>query len=979
VKPLRLALQAFGPFWNRVEVDFRPAQAQGLFLIHGPVGSGKTTLLDGICYALYGLSSGGERSPEQLRSDLAPDSTPTKVEFDFQADGSGWTVERGASGVSLRPLASSEATVLGEAAVNERIHRIIGLDAFQFCRSVLLPQGQFRQFLLAPAGEREQILAALFHTHSPRLYQEALASALNGAEEELRSAWQRREAHGGVHEKLRIQEETLQTLTRQLERWKEQSARLHEDRERAAIVGERSRERQRLHKDLAQLREREADLNELRNQVKRLQGALKVAPQVEQWQQAQKDEISAQDNFREAEQELKERMEGLTPPEDTVGQLEVVQAERQQIQERLRDLERFEAENKRLAQAEERLRRCHETWNLMEEEGQVMTRELEVAEKRLEEVVRFGQEEDDLRRQLAVRQKQLETLRDNHKVARQQDDLQQGIERAHQTLITIGERRNRTLTQIDLLERDLHERQRQLELHWSHTLAAQLKPGSPCPVCGALEHPAPAETTGSPAQLSLEQLRKQVDLAWKQADKIDQEEHEQQIILVRLEERLEAAKERARTAPEVALGSAAELQEITASLRELERDLQRLQAYRENQDRDQKRARKLKRKLEGWQEARQQAQQALTQAEAIVSERRALVPDELRAEGDVTAERERLQKSLEPVLRSIEHNRMQIGQDTHLYASFAGAAEAARKSIALSQERTRLAWELVQARLELNGFETLEEWRAVYDLAQHDLEPMQQEISSHELQLELLENESERADSLYHESLEDWRELEMDPDRLEQQLQTGYAEVAQAQEAVRQLQRQLQDYERSLQEIQSLEPRLAQLRRLARAAAGDNNLGVTFQQWVLAQQMESVLQAANLRLSQMTRGRFTLEASQNALELLVLDHLSGHTRGISTLSGGESFLASLSLALGLSDSFLSAGNNAVLETLFIDEGFGYLDEEGLDQAFWALEPIRKDGRIIGVVSHLAEVRQRIETRLEIRPSPSGNQLVWNRS
>lgn len=978
MKPLRLALQAFGPFWNRVEVDFRPAQAQGLFLIHGPVGSGKTTLLDGICYALYGLSSGGERSPEQLRNDLAPDSTPTRVEFDFQADGSSWTVERGTLPASLRPLKASEATVVGDQAVTERIHRILGLNAFQFCRSVLLPQGQFRQFLLAPAGEREQILAALFHTHSPRLYQEALAGALHAAEEELRTAWQRREAHGGVHEKLRLQEESLQTLTRQLERWKEQSARLHEDRERAAIVGERSRERQRLLKDLSHLREREEDLNVLRQQVKRLLGALKVAPQVEQWQKAQQDEILAQENFRQAEQELQERMQGLTPPEDTVGQLEVVQAERQQIQERLRDLERFEAENKRLAQAEERLKRCHETWNLMEEEGQVMTRELEVAEKRLEEVQRFGQEEDDLRRQLAVRQKQLETLRDNHKIVRQQEELQQGIERAHQTLLKIGERRNRILTQIDLLERDLHERQRQLELHWSHALAAQLKPGSPCPVCGAQEHPAPAGTGGSPAQLSLEQLRKQVDLAWKQAEKIDQEEQEQQITLVRLEERLEAAKDKARVAPEN-LGSAAELQQITASLRELERDLQRLQAYRESQDRDQKRARKLKRKLEGWQEARQQAQQALTQAEAIVNERRASVPDDLRAEEDLTAERERLQKSLEPVLRSIEQSRMQIGQDTHLYASFAAAAEAARKSISLSQERTRLAWELVQARLELNGFENLEEWRAIHKLAQHDLEPMQQEISSHQIQLERLESESERADSLYHESLEDWRELEMDPDRLDQQLQTGYAEVAQAQEEVRQLQRQLQDYERSLQEIQSLEPRLAQLRRLARTAAGDNNLGITFQQWVLAQQMESVLQAANLRLSQMTRGRFTLESSQNALELLVLDHLSGHTRGISTLSGGESFLASLALALGLSDSFLSAGNNAVLETLFIDEGFGYLDEEGLDQAFWALEPIRKDGRIIGVVSHLAEVRQRIETRLEIRPSPSGNQLVWNRT
>ncbi|MFN8610196.1 MAG: SMC family ATPase [Vulcanimicrobiota bacterium] len=972
MKPLRLALQAFGPFWNRIEVDFRPAQAHGLFLIHGPVGSGKTSLLDGICYALYGVSSGGERSPEQLRSDLAPDSTPTVVEFDFLADGQNWTVERGPG--QARLLQSGQALVNGAEAVEERVRRLIGLDAFQFCRSVLLPQGQFRQFLLAQAGEREQILAALFHTHSPRLYQEALASALSQAEEELGAAWRRRENLSGVHSRASQQEDRLKALTRQLERWKEQSARLQGDRERAAVVGERSRERQRLQKDLAMLRERESDLLQLKEQAKRYQGALKVGPQVEQWEQAQKDEAAARENFRQAELELEDRMLGLTPPEDTAEALEADQVQREMIQQRLRDLERFEVETKRLAQAEERLQRCRDTWNQMEEEGQVMTRELEVAERRLDEVVRFGEEEQELKRQLVLRQKQLETLRDNHKLLRQQDELQSGILRTQQGLANIKDRRNRILTQIDGLERDLHERQRQLEAHWSHALAVQLKPGQPCPVCGAQQHPAPAGPGGSPAQISLEQLRKQVDAAWKQAEKIDQEEQEQQITLVRLEERLEAARQRARDLPET---SAAEVQEITASLRELERDLQRMQAYRDTQDRDQKRVRKLRRKLEGWQEARQQAQQALAQAEAIVEERRVLVPEELRDSQALAAERERLRHALEPVLRSIEQNRLQIGADTHLYASFTAAAEAAKKSIDLSKERTRLAWELVQARLELHGFADLEEWRPIFKQAQHDLEEILSEVASYQHQLDRLQLEADRADTLYHESLEDWRELEFDPDSLDQQLQGGYAEVAQAQEELRQARRQLEDYERTLQEIHSLEPRLAQLRRLARTAGGDNSLGVTFQQWVLAQQMESVLQAANLRLSQMTRGRFTLEASKNALELQVLDHLSGHTRGVTTLSGGESFLASLALALGLSDSFLSAGNNAVLETLFIDEGFGYLDEEGLDQAFWALEPIRRDGRMIGVVSHLAEVRQLIETRLEIRPSPSGNQLVWN--
>lgn len=124
----------------------------------------------------------------------------------------------------------------------------------------------------------------------------------------------------------------------------------------------------------------------------------------------------------------------------------------------------------------------------------------------------------------------------------------------------------------------------------------------------------------------------------------------------------------------------------------------------------------------------------------------------------------------------------------------------------------------------------------------------------------------------------------------------------------------------------------------------------------------------------MTGGRYTLENGDAALQLQVLDHLSGQPRSATTLSGGESFLASLALALGLSDRFLQSG--ARLDTLFIDEGFGYLDEEGLDQALWALERVEQGQRLVGVVSHLAELRQRIPRRLEIRQSAGGNQFFW---
>lgn len=985
MKPLRLALQAFGPFWNRVEVDFGVLQSQGLFLIHGPVGSGKTTLLDGICFCLYGVSSGGERSPAQLRCDLAPESATTQVEFDFEAAGTQWRVIRQLSSQGSRAtLAALNAEgQAGKAAENEaveqQIHRLLGLDAFQFCRSVLLPQGQFRQFLLAGAAEREQILAALFHTHSPRLYQDALQHGLSQVEEELNLAWRRRENATkdpsgetlDIHESLRTERSRLQDLEAQIRRWKEQSFHMQKDRERVAVIGERSRERQRVRQELEQLQERTADLEELKGQSVRMQKALKLVPQVEQWQRAQHEETMAVENFRKAELELKQRLESLTPPEESAGRLEQLQRQRQEIVNRLQSLDSQAQERERLSQAEEKLLNCRQTWHQLEEEGQTMVRELRLAETRLQEIERFSEEEKLLLAQVEEQQKRLESLREGFKLQRQQQELAQGLERIQQNLLKVGERRNRSLNQIEQLENEMQERTRQLELHWSWSLAQHLEAGKPCTVCGSLEHPQPAGPGGSSVQLSLEQLRKQIELHWKQAEKIEEEEHELQINLVRLEERLDSARAQASQS-HLAVSDPAEVQNVSESLRDLEKQLQRLQHYRENRERDLRRVSKLKKRLKRWREARDLAQQSMAQAEAIVEERRNRLEQPPEAN-----ERSHLEEALQTVERQLEGESLQLGQDTHLYASFVGAAEAARQSIELSQERTRLSYELVKARLELGGFSDLEEWQSIHRSAQQDLDSILHELQSYEVQRERLEEDADRAELLYQESLEDWQGLEMAPEQLEKELQTGYAEQAACQERIRQLERAIADYERAILEIQILEPKVAQLKRICRAAQGDNAAGVSFQQWVLAQQMENVLQSANQRLSQMTRGRFTLESGRSALELQVLDHLSGQSRSVTTLSGGESFLASLALALGLSDSFLMAGNQAILDTLFIDEGFGYLDEEGLDQAFWALEPIRQDGRILGLVSHLAEMRQRIPLRLEVRPSPSGTQLLWN--
>lgn len=963
MKPLRLRMQAFGPFWERAEVDFAPVGRQGLFLIHGPVGSGKTTLLDAIAFALYGVSSGGERTPAELRCDLASPELPTEVWLEFAAGDRVWR--------ATRTLEGGELTSADGLEVGLEPERVLGLNALQFRRSAMLPQGQFRQFLEAGADEREQILTALFGNRGPREAQAALAAALLETERELRGRWSEREALGQVEgvaldERLRqLSGELLQSQDR-LERWKLQSAELLDNRERATLVGERSRERQRVHALLRELLERRDDMEALKEHAGWLKRARSMAPQVDGWEAARAAEGEAQARFYQAEQDLQARLQALPSGDQGFRDVQKIEAERAELLARQAELRRAEEARTRVEAADERLQRCRRTWAEMQEEGAALREQLEAARARMRQTAELTDEEARLKEQLRERASELERLREAVKGQRQAEELALGIARVQQSLAQNHTRRQRLLDHIDTLETQFNDRLRATERHWAATLAGTVKPGSPCPVCGSLQHPqlAFAEQEGSSGTSTLEGLRKQLDTAWKQAETTETEETEQQIQLGRLEERLDMARERAGNEPRI---EASAVSEVTGSLRDLERQLQRLQRGREEGARDERRARKLEEKLARWQEAAAGARATLAQAEALTEERRSLLeglPDDLEGES------EWLEHRFAQLDAEFDQQRTQLGRDTELRASFMAAAEAAHQGIQLSRQRTELAWELVEAKLQINQFASLDEWRRARKEADADLDTVESELRAYEQSLDALESEVERADRSLNESLEDWRELKIDPAQLEEELQAGYRRVAELEKEIARLRERQLEYDALVEVIRELEPRLSALRRLNAVAEGNNPAGQSFAQFVLAQQLSSVLTAANARLAQMSNGRYLLQGG--TLELNVLDQLSGRSRGLATLSGGEGFLASLALALGLSDS----SGGATLETLFIDEGFGSLDEEGLDQAFRALDSLGSQGRLVGLISHLAEVRARVSTRLEIRPEPGGHKLLW---
>jgi DNA repair protein SbcC/Rad50 len=197
---------------------------------------------------------------------------------------------------------------------------------------------------------------------------------------------------------------------------------------------------------------------------------------------------------------------------------------------------------------------------------------------------------------------------------------------------------------------------------------------------------------------------------------------------------------------------------------------------------------------------------------------------------------------------------------------------------------------------------------------------------------------------------------------------------------LRQLDAWLGDLCKTQDELETLEARYAVAGRIAEVASGHNAQGITFQRFVLAALLDDVLVAASERLHTMSRRRFSLQRATTradrrlagGLDLQVYDSYTGTTRAVSTLSGGESFLASLSLALGLADVVQAYAGGVHLDTLFVDEGFGSLDPEALDLAFRALVDLQRAGRLVGIISHIPELKERIDVRLEVIPTQRGS-------
>lgn len=1052
MRPITLTMTAFGSYAQPTTVDFQQLD-QGVYLVTGDTGAGKTTIFDAIVFALYGEASGSDRSAGMMHCDLVERSTDTQVRLCFSQGGKRYTVERGMHFQKNRKTGEYEKCVIraeltGEGLdpinvpdkVTKKCTELLGLNADQFRRIVMLAQGEFRQFLKANSEEKNQILGRLFDS-SPYVYFQSLLEAASKKLEQRRRGAEERLSLVLNHQ-LRLPEgedpadylpgspqlpERLEAL---LAREAEQSALLEtalgETRQRQEGLLIRRTEALTLQKDLQELarwEEKDRELEKLRPAMEARTQALaqaepalhKALPALTRAREAQtaletalRVEAEYQQEAARLEQVRREAEQTLQAAEPLGQELERIKAQRAVLAEQLGLFGELETREKALQAAERRAAELQiqgeslqRQRNALEETQAKLARELEALEGTQLETERCRREKTERDRALASFRSEKGILAQFERVNRRGREL---LER---------EARFRDLTEqyVSARQRAASLRDRfilgQAGILAQNTRQTLAETGTArCPVCGRQLTPAhsrelaplAADTPSEQELKAAEEAAGELEKTWNEKQNSLREQQakhraNQDIVLnnFRLFEP-DCPDWEHLAAPGCLAGV---LDRLKTQAAEAGEALTRAEARQREQNQKQTRSQALEQQLRQLRERQDKLRQEQgTQAglagaaRGQLSALRAGLQYKTRQEAAAReAELAARSESLRRTLDRLTQDARKAGQDL---AQVRGQLEAAGRSLGQAgaeAAQAEAAWQsvsretgfadeaAVQAALAPAGTADREAW-------------LRQEQAALIQYREQLRVAGEQRETLRAKTAGKSAE---DPASLGQALEAAKAETGsletQLQAAARLLDnhRQVRDQvETQLRDLESTQAAWERLSKLAELAKGSKDRGgkLSFDRYVMGAVFREILEMANRRLDLISGGRYELIHSADAersnakagLEIEVLDLSTGKQRPSASLSGGEAFYTSLALALGLSDVVQARAGGMKLEALFIDEGFGSLDDEMLSKALEVLNQLTQGDRLVGIISHVDKLCASIPQQIVVTRGPGGSTL-----
>ena len=930
MRPLRLTLSAFGPYAAQTTLDLEKLGKGGLYLITGDTGAGKTTLFDAITYALYDHSSSGIREGSMLRCKYADDKTPTFVELEFEVHGVRYTVRRNPE--YQRPKARGEGMTTEKADatltypdtrppvtkakdVTAAVQEIIGLDYNQFSQIVLIAQGQFTKLLNASTEERSRIFRKLFRTQRYAQLQERLqaeAAALN----------QQRTAQNAKLDSL-LSGLQFAPDDPDAEALRALCAQTMPETALALLDALTARQAAALEEAGTALQTTEAQLDTVQQQL----GAAAQAQQLAQQLAARQAELAAAKPALDAARTEADRHAG------DAAQLDALTAQVTQAQTALAAYDALDAlcrqqnearDAARLAAAQAKKRRTQlDSLNAALAAAESALAALADADTRLLAL-------QNRSAQLAQRGAALEKLEQRLAECQRQAKTAHTAQESYRTAAAAQDEAH---ARRDALERAFLDAQAGL-------LAENLVEGTPCPVCGSTHHPARALLPHTaPTQAQVEAARQSAAAADRQAQ--DASAAAQRAMAAANEAKASLRRDAETLLPErfttpegtVPLTFAL----MTNVLAEERAALQTEQADCAARCRQAEADCRRKAQLEADRQAKTRQRPALEQAaaeadrsaaaqnaradalEGQIAQRRAALPYPQRA--DAQAALDKLEADRSALRTGMETAQRKLKQAEQTVAAAEAAVEAlTAQQTAAQKEQPACSAEELTAR------------QAALTAARETLRSREKQLSA-----QLLPNRKTAA-----------------------------------------------QYRAAAEARQALESRWQWVSALAATAGGTltSKQKIKLEAYIQMNYLDRILRYANTRLMQMTAGQYELERigaenqrSQSGLDLGVIDHYNGTRRSVKTLSGGESFKASLALALGLSDEVQSSAGGIRLDTLFLDEGFGSLDEESLELAIRVLSGLTEGDRLVGIISHVGALKDRIDRQVVVHKARTGGSAI----
>ena len=912
MRPLKLTISAFGPYAGKMELDFENLGSSGLYLITGDTGAGKTTIFDAISFALFGEASGGNREPGMLRSKYADDKTPTEVELTFLYAGKEYTVTRNPE--YMRPKGRGEG--MTKQAADARLvypdgHVVTKLkDVNIAIKEILgLDRDQFGQVAMIAQGDFLKLLLADTRERQ-KIFRNIFHTNLYVELQERLSKQANAVKYQWEDVRKSIRQYVEAILCQENSAYADQVQQAKAEtlpvEEVLTLLENILEEDQHFQKDLEQ---------SLQNTETELEEVVALMSLGENYQKIKNQLVKQEAEEESAKALLQQRQAELEDQQEKSPLMEQLTKEITAMELTLSEYDRLEQLQKNLAVSQRQKTQAALDTDAAITERAALSEEIVALKEERKNLENVDAEKEKLLRRKQEQLQQMEKLQELigaiHKFQTQQETW-----KTHQQLYLTASEKS------DVLMREYDARNRAFLDEQAGIMAARLEENTPCPVCGSLHHPQPAAMAESaPTEEEVKKARKAYEKAAKDTEKASAAAAREKGKVTTQEESLLKKMEKLLNLQDIQAAEIAaqnQVSELLVSIGEMEAQIKQIEASQNRRDILDSRI--------------PQKETMLTAAE-----------EKLTAAREASATASAAIRSLTEQLSSLREK---------LIFETKSAAVSKKNSLELEQNMLQNALQ-----------KALENQAAAKDKLTA--------VSASVIQLK--------------KQLEDTTAIDMDAlSQKKAALTAQKAECLKEQKAIHNRLTTNRSCGKSIRkkstELAALEEKQKWMRALSDTANGSvkGKERIMLETYIQTTYFDRIVARANVRLMKMTGGQYDLKRrktaenmrSQSGLELDVIDHYNGTERSVKTLSGGESFQASLALALGLSDE-VQMSTGIQLDTLFVDEGFGSLDPESLNQAYHTLAGLTEGNRLVGIISHVAELKERIDKQIVVTKEKCG--------